>query len=73
MIVEGTVVSEETVENAISDMRSCERFTYMAVQTQLVLHGCNKQVAYRAADRVLQRLRKNGEIVFRKQAWEWTK
>lgn len=71
MIVDGIEVSADTVAKAISDMRVCDRFTYMAMQTQLILHGCDKQAAYRAADRVLQRLRKNGEIVFRKQAWEW--
>jgi hypothetical protein len=71
MIVCGIEVSSGTVAKAISDMRLCERFTYMEMQTRLIHHGCDKQAAYRAADRVLQRLRKSGEIVYRKNAWEW--
>lgn len=73
MIVQGIEVSEEIVAKTVSSMRVCDRFTYMLMETQLIQHGCDKKAAYRAADRVLQRLRKSGDLVFRKGAWEWTK
>ena len=68
---EGIEVSENIVAKAVANIRSHDRFVYLRLQSELIECGCHPSAAYRAADRVLQRLRKQGQIAFRKQAWEW--
>lgn len=71
MIVEGVQVSEETIATAVARARSHATFTYSTLQGELVAAGCDKAAAYRAADRVLQKLKKAGQLAWKGSRWEW--
>lgn len=46
-------------------------FTYVAVQGAVMRLGFNGHVAYRAADRMLQMMRRSGKIRYERPKWYW--
>ncbi len=72
MIVEKVFISDEQIISVSKAMRRLSKFTYADVQRAFVEFGVDRQTAYRAADRWLQRKRKAGEILFKAKEWHRT-
>lgn len=74
MRVYGIEIKQEDDQAAVEMMRLFEDFEYYDVQLVLCLRGYSEKVAYRAADRILQRERKAGNIAQAKRCvWYWVK
>lgn len=73
MNVEGVNISDEVLVNVCFDIQKLNNFTYADVQKSLTSHGVNWDVAYRAADRWLQRMKKQGNIAYKAKQWGWVK
>ena len=70
--VEGVKISAETLVNVCFDMQKFSYFTYVEVQGSLIRNGVPQDAAYRAADRWLQKMKRQGSIVYRSKKWGWT-
>lgn len=71
MKVEGYDIGSAILEAAYGEMRKRERMTFLKVQRDLINAGANEFPSYRAADRLLQKLRRDGLIAFKKGYWTW--
>ncbi len=67
-------INEQHVASAIAELQKRGRpFTFMVFQVALRRAGVPHDVSDRAADRVLQRLRKSGLVAYVKGHWQFTK
>lgn len=73
MNVEGVNISAETLVNVCLDMQKHRYFTYVEVQKSLIRHKVDPEIAYRAADRWLQKMKRQGSITFSNKRWGWVK
>lgn len=73
MNVEGVKISADTLVNVCLDMQKLSYFTYAEVQSSLIRNGVPQDVAYRAADRWLQKMKRQGSIVYSSKKWGWAK
>lgn len=71
MIVEGTEIPQEALDKAAVWACTTLHFTYAELQGQLIRSRVHQAVAYRTADRLLQKWKKEGKIIFRKSQWHW--
>lgn len=71
MIVEGFEVSQEAINKATVWACTQLHFTYGELQHQLRLFRVTDEAIHRAADRLLQKWKKDGKVVFRKSQWHW--
>lgn len=71
MNVEGVEISAKTLINVYSDMQKKSYFTYVEVQNSLIRNGVPWGVTYRAADRWLQKMKRQGSIAYRSKKWGW--
>lgn len=71
MNVEGVNISDEVLVNVCFDIQALSNFTYVDVQKSLTSHGVKWDVAYRAADRWLQRMKRQGCITYKTKKWSW--
>lgn len=73
MKVYGHVITDFQIENAVKILKDKGDFTFN--QAMMALEGCRvpsrNLISYRAADRLLQKMRKNGQIEFNGSAWVW--
>jgi len=70
--VEGHHVTAATLTCAYGEVRQKPSFNYTQLQASLIDFGCAPDSAYRAADRMLQAMRRSGEITYRAKKWHWT-
>lgn len=73
MNVEGVNISAEVLVNVCFDMQKFSYFTYVDVQRSLILHKVDPDVAYRAADRWLQKMKRQGSIAYSSKKWGWVR
>lgn len=73
MNIEGVNISAETLVNVCMDMQKLSYFTYVEVQKSLIRHKVDPEVAYRAADRWLQKMKRQGSIAYRSKKWGWVR
>lgn len=71
MRVKGIEVSEETMARAFQNMG--KSFRGSELEHSALRLGIDKDAAYRAADRYLQKLRRAGGISFSTRTGMWTK
>lgn len=71
MIVEGVEVSQEAVDKATVWACTQLHFTYGELQQKLLSSRVDPEIVYRAADRLLQKWKKDSKIIFRKGQWHW--
>lgn len=71
MIVEGSEVSQEAIDKATVWACTQIHFTCGELQVQLRRSRVDEDTAYRAADRLMQKWKKDGKIMFRKGQWHW--
>lgn len=71
MNVEGVKISAETLVSVCCEMQKHSYFTYIEVQGSLIRNGVDQDVAYRAADRWLQKMKRQGSIAYRSKKWGW--
>ena len=71
MIVEGSEVTQEAIDKATVWACTQIHFTCGELQAQLIRARVNQDTAYRAADRLLQKWKKDAKIIFRKSQWHW--
>ncbi len=71
MNVEGVKISAEILLSVCFDMQKLSYFTYVEVQGSLIRNGVPQDTAYRAADRWLQKMKRQGSIVYRSKKWGW--
>lgn len=66
MIVNGHNVKQEWIDVAFLELINHTNFTAKDLELELRSLGCNKNSAYRAADRLLQKWKKHGKIFYDK-------
>lgn len=71
MQVEGVEVTQEAIDKATVWACTQIHFTYGELQVQLRRSRVPEAIADRAADRLLQKWKKAGKIMFRKSQWHW--
>lgn len=71
MIVEGFKIEEHVIEKVTVWAVTQLHFTYGELQGQLRRAGVEEDAVYRGADRILQKWKKDGKIMFRKSQWHW--
>lgn len=71
MKVEGIEVTQEAIDKATVWACTQIHFTYGELQAQLLRCRVDINIAYRAGDRLLQKWKKEGKIIFRKGQWHW--
>ncbi|CAM0109170.1 hypothetical protein VPH209E381_0099 [Vibrio phage 209E38-1] len=71
MKVYGHTVCQDLIETAFMDCTACSSFTTRQVKIRLFSLGVHKDACYRAADRLVQKWRKEGKIFYDKgnQCW----
>ncbi len=71
MIVEGIEVSQEALDKCSVQACTSMHFTFGDVQSWLQRARVPTEACFRAADRLLQKWKKEGKIMFRKGQWHW--
>lgn len=71
MVVDGKEIGDTYIIAVRKNLRAFAEFTLSDVQTLFVFSGVDRNTAYRAADRLLQKLRKEGHIKYLKRKWSW--
>lgn len=69
--VDGIVITDSQIADATEALRQMSYFTYGEVQAQLKAAGAQTAATYRGADRLLQKLRKAGQISYANGRWGW--
>lgn len=73
MNVEGVNISAEQLVNVCFDLQKHSYFTYADVQSSMLRHAVPSDIAYRAADRWLQKMKRQGSIAYRSKKWGWVR
>ena len=75
MKVYGHKIKNYQIELVVESLRKESSFRLSKVEGLLIGAGVQSYdgTAYRAADRLLQNMRKNGQIEFNGKEWEWVK
>lgn len=71
MIVEGIEVTQEAIDKVTVWAVTHRHFTYGELQGALHKAKVDEKAVYRAADRLLQKWKKEAKIMFRKGQWHW--
>ncbi len=71
MIVEGHEIPQEAIDKATVWACTSIHFTYGELQAQLSRSRVHSDAVYRAADRLLQKWKKDKKVMFRKGQWHW--
>lgn len=73
MKVYGHEISDKQIQSVISGLMEHTRFQFYLVESLMIKSGVDGRngVAYRAADRLIQKMRKSGKIVFSGGYWHW--
>lgn len=70
MNVEGKIVDDAKIDEAVKEILSARlNFGARDMEEKLINHGVDTLAAYRAADRTLQKLRRQGKIFFDRGLW----
>jgi len=71
MKVYGHKIEKDWIDTVFQDVTSQANFTAKEVELRLFSIGVRKDICYRAADRVIQKWRKDGKIFYDKgnQCW----
>lgn len=71
MFVDGKEIGYMQIASVRTGLRDRKEFTLSDVQALFVFSGVDRNTAYRAADRLLQKLRKEGHIKYIQRKWSW--
>lgn len=71
MKVEGFEIPQQTLDAAAVWACTTLHFNYGELQRQLIRLKVPFDPSYRATDRLLQKWKKEGKILFRKSQWHW--
>lgn len=71
MKVDGHTIEQDVIDKAVVWACTQIHFTYSALQNVLIRSRVDVSCAYAATDRLLQKWKKEGKIIFRKGQWHW--
>jgi hypothetical protein len=71
MKVNGIHLDDEIAQAAMQEMMQEGSFTYIGLQAALVRNGAPHKTRFRGADRLLQKYRKRGDIMWDAKSQEW--
>jgi len=71
VFIDGIEVTQEAIDKATVWACTQLHFTYGELQQKLLSARVHPDAVYRAADRLLQKWKKESKVIFRKSQWHW--